>query len=339
MGNWRPPTKCRDDALMASFTSSLVPRETIDSDLLPDLRNDPELVLVSDYAGEHKGSGFQVLAYLIADRPGILRRWDTERRAIRQEHLKDGRRISFKGLGDRRKQNALGPFLSSADSINGLLFCVAFGPSVDPFAAHFQWLNQGQEDDATRPRWKPQVWEKLIRVALFGSVLVGGLCRPGQNLHWITDDDEIVPNEEFQTDASRVIGAILHQYCAEEMGEFALGIAGRFDDERRAEDLVSIVDLAAGAIAENLTALSEDRVPKSSNLSLPTPNRTSTKTVLIHAWLSEVRVPLKKILCLVRPAGPGKRLLSFGSPVIGVAPPGRLWLPPDKGWRTSARAW
>lgn len=339
MANWRPPAKCSHDGVMTSFTETMAAKEAVDDNLLPNLRDDPELVLVSDYAGEHKASQFQVLGYLIADRPGILRQWDIERRDIRKNHLRDERRISFKGLGDARKQRALVPFLKSANSINGLLFCVAFDGCADSFASSVNWPKEQQMGEVRRPSWKPQVWDKLICVSLFGSVLVGGLSRPGQNLHWITDEDEIVANEDYQSHACQVLAGMLHHYSAGGLGQFRFGIAGKFNDERRAEDLISIVDLAAGAFAETLTSLSESRIPKSTNVFIPTPGKTSTKAELILGWLSDSTVPLKKIVCLVRPWTSGQFLVSFGSPELRINPPGRLWLPPDKGWRKSSESW
>ena len=204
MANWRPSAKCRDDGVMGVFTRNIEAREAIDKDLLPDLRSDSELVLVSDYGGEHKESRVEVLAYLIADRRGILRRWDIERRQIRKKFLRDQRRISFKGLGDGKKQKALVPFLNSANTINGLLLCVAIDKSVPPFADTIEWPTGKPPEEMGKSFWKPHVWEKLVRVSLFGSVVVGGLCRSGQSLHWITDEDNIVANEECQMRAGLV---------------------------------------------------------------------------------------------------------------------------------------
>jgi hypothetical protein len=189
--------------------------------------------------------------------------------------------------------------------------------------------------------WKPGVLEKLLRVSLYGSFLVGGLCRPGQNVHWITDDDAIVADELHQKDAGRVMDAMLSRYCPENMGEIRYGIAGKFDDERRAEDLISVVDLAGGALAESLALLGADSQPKSSDLFVPILRHMRTKTELIHNWLCESNVPLKKLLCLVRGSEPGRFLTSVGRPMRPALPAGckPLWVPPDKGWGNSSRSW
>jgi hypothetical protein len=48
--------------------------------------------------------------------------WQIERLRIRQRYLPDGRRISFKGLNDVKKQQALIPFLEATDGCFRLHF-------------------------------------------------------------------------------------------------------------------------------------------------------------------------------------------------------------------------
>ena len=308
--------------------------EATNHDLLPDLRRDPCLVLASDYGGEHKESKYHVFAYLIADRPGILRHWDHARKKIRRDFLGNQRRISYKTLGDGMKRRALIPFLKAANTINGLLFCVAFDKSVAPISPSIVWPNGMDVAARYEPFWKPKVWEKLIRVLMFGGVLVGGLSQPGQSLHWITDDDEIIPNDKCLPLACDMAGTVVGHYIEGPM-ELQLGIAGKFDDEYRAEDLISIVDLAAGAVADAFTSFPDDTILVSKNLLVPSGASVTTKAKLIYAWLSYSMTPLKKIVCLASPIEGGLFHVRFGTPVYAPNPRG-LWLPPDKRWRNCA---
>ena len=93
--------------------------------------------------------------------------------------------------------------------------------------------------------------KKLVEVCAFGAGLVDGLRSIGQNLHWITDDDEIISTENAQRDAMKLFGGLMHTY-PKENPQCSLGIASKFDDDRLAEDLVAISDLAAGAFSEML---------------------------------------------------------------------------------------
>src|SRR4051794_29622546 len=63
------------------------------------------LIIASDYGGEHKKAGHLVYAFLVADTspsdfPKAMRK-------IRSSILTDGRRISFKRLNDPARQDAL----------------------------------------------------------------------------------------------------------------------------------------------------------------------------------------------------------------------------------------
>lgn len=71
------------------------------------------------------------------------------------------------------------------------------------------------------------------------------------------------------------------RYCHEDLAEFKLSIASKFDDDRRAEDLISIVDLAGGAFAESLSTLGPDGIPTSTDIFTLIHQHLSTKTLLI----------------------------------------------------------
>jgi len=126
------------------------------------------------------------------------------------------------------------------------------------------------------------------------------------------------------------------------MGEMALGIAGKFDDDRRAEDLISIVDLVGGALSESLCPLISEDFPASPNIVVPVPGRISTKSQLILAWLCASDRPLKKMIWVIGRSPAGNIKFSFLNPKnltgqLGVNSP--LWVPPDKGWNESSESW
>ena len=127
---------------------------------------------------------------------------------------------------------------------------------------------------------------KLVKIALFGSFLVGGLSSPRQNLRWITDEDEVVSNVRTQAAAGIVLDSLLGRCCSHRLGSVFLGIAGKFEDGRRAEDLCAIPDLVGGAIAEVLASL-HGSIPESTSLLTLLPTHLSTKTELIFGWLSD----------------------------------------------------
>ena len=334
MGYWNAPERPCEAPFMELISEVIRNRELAAPDLLPNLQNSADLVLASDYAGEHQHSQFQVLGYLLADGSESIPSWDEARKDVRAKFLPDNRRIEFKGLGDGLKQKAILPFLNSANSINGLILCVAIDKAIQEIVPGLI-----SAKDWTTVPWKPDAWEKLVRVAIFGSILVGGLSRPGQKLKWITDEDAIVANDKWVVDACRVIRTALWHYCPKCPDDVIMGIAGQIKDDRQAEDLVSIVDLAVGSVTESLSSIGPAGVPIDTNIVTPIHGQLSTKATIIHSWLSTSDVPLKKLICMVRPADRGL-LFSFSNPEFSVGSPFaramanmQLWTPPDKGWK------
>ena len=329
MPNWIMPPTCVD-SMMRTFTRQMAMAEFTNPQFFPDLRRNPDLVLASDYAGEHAESDYQVACYLLTNRAGVMDSWERGRLRVRDEYLFDGRRMAFKKLSDAERQRALVPFLKATAQMNGIVFCAAIDKSL-------MTSNFGYEFSAVSGAAKPLVLAKLTRIAVLGSILVGGLSASGQNVHWITDDDEIVGNDAVLADAGVVIGGMLHRNCPSSMDMPSIGVAGKFDDNLRAEDLCAIPDLVGGAMAENLNAMDKSSIPRETNLFTPVFKRVSTKATLILGWFASLNGPLKKLFCLVRGHSDGKILCSFSQPTILIDDPNvkTLWTPLDKGWRRS----
>jgi len=289
--------------------------------------------LASDYAGDHQESDYQVAAFLLIDRSSIMESWEAERLAIRADHFGDDRRFAFKKLGDRARQKALGPFLQATEKLNGIVFCAAIDKAL--MSSNFGYQLTGPVAS------KPLVLAKATRIAVLGSLLVGGLAAPGQELHWITDDDEIASNDAVIKDFGGLVGWTMHEHGPAGMAEPIIGIAGKFDDGLRAEDLCSIPDLVGGAMSESFNAIDKGTIPRSSSLYTFSTKRISTKASLILGWFSGLKGQLKRLFCLVRPHSENAILFSFASPTINVNDPVNkvLILPTDKGWRDSVRYW
>jgi hypothetical protein len=61
----------------------------------PDLRDGSPLVLACDHSGEHTPPEFRVLSFLLTTYMSVAA-WEPLRSEVRQEHLADGRRMSFR---------------------------------------------------------------------------------------------------------------------------------------------------------------------------------------------------------------------------------------------------
>ena len=330
MSNWISPD-IRSNDLQNSFSQQCELAQSRKPDFFPSIRDDSELVIAGDYSGEHAESAFDVITLLLADRPGILDSWEAARCQIRESLLPDGRRHAYKRLSDSLRQKALIPFLRASSAINGILLCVAFDKSLSK-------TNIGISQHAESVL-NPTVYSKLSKIASFGSILTSGLAREGQNLLWITDDDAIVSNERHQIETYGVIRQTLDAFCPFTMGDVNFGIASKFEDNRRAEDLCAIPDLIGGAIAASLTELGGPRaISRQTELTTSLNKHIATKNALITAWFSEPS-QLKRMLCVVRPNENGTILMSFSTLTCRIAQQYdlKLWVPIDKGWKKVIR--
>lgn len=332
MSNWKYVEGGRA-GIATTISRCFAEHEEQNPTAFPSLRQDPCIVVASDYSGDHKESDYQLATFLISNIAGIYADWELERLRIREEHLPDGRRIEFKGLSDARRQRAIVPFLNATEKINGMLLCIAFEKSLSKTACSLP-SNSAFES-------KPRVFARLSKIASIGAAIISGLSCNGQDVHWITDDDEIVSNEAAAGEFSAQVSGWLNECHAPNLNKVEIGIASKFDDNRRAEDLCSIPDLVGGAVAEQFNVTDPNSIPRSSNFANVLHSPLSTKSGLILEWAGNGKGHLKRHLILVRPDKDGKVLISFGAfQKLGpMEIQHGLWLPPDKGWRKSSESW
>src|SRR4051794_10153488 len=112
MSNWKP---IPEPNFKRSLSETFQRHEETGVFSFPALKPDgSKLILASDYAGEHKESEFQVLAFLVTQESALMGGWEEARVELRRKHLADGRRMAFKGLTDVKKIRALADFIDAA---------------------------------------------------------------------------------------------------------------------------------------------------------------------------------------------------------------------------------
>lgn len=276
----------------------------------PDLNDGSPMVLACDHSGEHATPEFRVLSFLVTTYKAVAE-WEPLRIAVRQKHLADGRRMSFKALNDALRINAFPGFLDAASQLKGVLVCIGVEKG---FSLPKDKLPPRQHD------WTADTLNKLVEVCVFGGLMVDGLRSDGQPVHWITDDDSTVSTERTKADAVNLMGGLFHKYPGEYL-EVGVGVASQFNDDLRAEDLVAIPDLAAGAYSETLTKIGKANMPTSGTGAMGAIFFAQTKSSLINTWRSEVDRPLKHMNAIIRPADAGQMRVSFGAPFSRMLPP------------------
>jgi hypothetical protein len=269
------------------------------TNLLPNLRGGSTIIIGSDYGGQHDTATYQSLSFLLADLANCSD-WNSRRDHLRSELLSNGRRMSYKGLNDTNKKQALFPFLLAADHIPGLSVTFLINKKLDSLFA-----KTGKFDIQTMglhqfQHWSNYSFEKLLRVLHFISLFIAGLSGPGQDVLWFTDQDDIVPNSSRLSEVSGVLRDISSHYLKHDMGNLRCGTTQCDDGSRFIEDFAAIPDLVAGALADALTNNPTEIDPKSVGLTSRLVN-ISHKSQQIIAWFTDGTSSLRRLVCVIDP--------------------------------------
>ncbi len=279
------------DRAMADLDSFLPPR-------LPAMQGPGRLVLASDYSGQHRGALYQTYSFLLVSQDTIGA-WLARRSEIRQRWLRDGRRLSYKTLSESLRWHALEPFLDAAHLLTGVLATIAISNRMRSLFTSDGDILHTSTKLAEYQYWQPRPFERLYRVCSFAAFLLAGLSFPGQALYWVTDDDEIVATAKHQEAFSRMFTYACQFYVPHGLSSVSLSTTGEDSGDRSLEDLASMPDLAAGAVAAFLEAAPESK--DMTHLELPLPENLPGKAYPICKWLSIVDRPLKKVVLVVDP--------------------------------------
>lgn len=270
-----------------------------DPGLVPDLSKSRTLFVFSDYSRLH--GHYKTYCFFVFGRSGADY-FNGARKRLREEFRLANRRMSFKGLGDKLKLNALPAFLSIAGAMEGFVLTFAVDSRI-PFMFADQWLEAWPELSSV----KKHVLEDMLRVVHFGAQAVMTAFCPGQNVVWFTDCDNIVANEATEQLFGRIAEATIRtKFIPEEkIGRIAFGLTAVDDGSLEIEDFASVPDLVAGALCETLDRLAEANVRITPKLVLTKPN-VSKKTNAICEWIGKERCPLKKFGVVFDKTGAGE---------------------------------
>ncbi|MBS1792020.1 MAG: hypothetical protein JST85_30215 [Acidobacteria bacterium] len=257
-----------------------------------------DILIASDYSGSHISSKYQVISALYVDL-NTIQQWETNRKAIRQQFLPDGRRLSFKALNDKKRRKILIPFLQIADLLPALSLTVAIKKNIGNLCFREEELAQAKKSFGLECQWRHKHLETAMRVAHLISILVAGLSAPKQNIYWISDEDELFANPARSGDLQRILGKFTGHYIKHELGELGIGTTSIDEGDRLEEDLTAIPDLIAGAVSEIATRLCEIAGGRiTPTIAIPVYERFSPKTEIINSWMWSTGSILKRIVII-----------------------------------------
>jgi len=255
----------------------------------PDLTESEKIYIFSDYGGEHKNSDFISYAFLITDWQSLVSC------AYNYNIFKDvynlgDRIISYKKLNDNKRFRALYPFLNFSDNINGIIVVFLIQKEINS-------IFEGElpaESSVDFSLWKSDDFEKLMRIIHIISLFVSGLTRPMQDVCWITDQDNIVVNDQKLINLTKIFGNISSYYLSHTLKKLQCGRAN-IEKNNYFEVLCSIPDLSAGAVTDLLTYYSENNIFPNDRVIVPSSKNTKPKVNTIIGWLMNNRSKLKKL--------------------------------------------
>lgn len=281
----------RGDAV-AVMAKSMERLQQADRSYFADLRGYETLVVGSDYGGEHKGATHEVIAVRIAGLADVVGA-EAARAVFRRRFLRDGRRMAYKNLSDRRRRAALVPFLQLSGETPGVVFVVLIARTI---RSVFQPAD-GLEVQELLPNWKASVIEKAMRVMHIVSLLLAGFSRRMQDVLWVTDEDAIVANENRHRTFVETFARISSHYLTHSLRHLRVASTSSDPGNRSLEDFVALPDLVAGTVADVYRA----PISKigSSDLIVPLPGAAPRKLRPIVRWLADDAKPTRTVVLVV----------------------------------------
>jgi len=258
----------------------------------------PMVFIASDYGGSHKSSKYEVFSVVYVDAEASSE-WEARRRHIRQQFMGDGRRMSFKRLGDRQRQKAIGPFLWAAEALSGVCVSLVIRKSLRPLHGDKAVFDQFRKAIPLQGKWRDRQLERMMRITHLVSFLTGGLSRPGQHIYWISDQDDVFADKLKSADSAQVVSRFTSHYVKHPLGELGVGTTALDEGDRFEEDLAAIPDLVAGATAELATQLVEvcgGCIPH--GVAIPFDRLLVRKVELLSDWLYDDRGSFKRVIIL-----------------------------------------
>ena len=279
--------------------------------LLIDVRQSTELLVACDIGGSHKDSAYESFSFLI----GAINfggEWEKLQKTIRKTLLPDGRRMSYKSLGDAIKAKSLIPFLEAANQYQGILVTFLIDKKIANLIGDHKDKNVFPELVIAERGWNKKVFHRLSLIASLGSMLVSGLSKTEQDILWVIDQDEIAANEKKHNEAGYVIHHHVEVYTPQNNGLFVFVTTEADFDNRKIEDIVAIPDLVSGALSEAVTKIRNLGHKFGSSICIPLSHSLfSKKAKTILDWYSEKRTDLKKLAIVLEADGKSVNIECF----------------------------
>jgi hypothetical protein len=225
------------------------------------------------------------------------------------------RTMSFKALNDAKRREALPRFLAAASRLEGLTITVAIHKNIKSLFSTKGRIDMKRPDLVMVRGWKERSVERFLRVTHLAALFAVGLSVAKQNVIWITDEDDVVANDERLRTAAEAFGNIVSNLSDHDLGHLRIGTTDADNGTWQLEDLAAIADFTAGALADAMTDLDRDGKATAEKVATPLSGAVQPKSQDLLRWLSADNSPNRHIIIAVDPgSAPGQlhlRRLSF----------------------------
>jgi hypothetical protein len=228
--------------------------------LLPDLSalSNQTIGIFSDYGGEDASNRYFTYCFLVCAY-NSLDPFKQQMAALRETSGIGKKEIAFKDFRHGPLRRMLPAYLGLTDKyISGLLFTLVVDRTIPSLFGPGDSETLGRMADALEKTGygavSPKVGEKLFRIVHCIAFLIALLGHPGQKIFWMTDHDPIGETPERHTKLLGILNAVLPLYTTKSFS--FLGGARPFTPRAfELLDLLSVSDIAAGAIAQCLSSI------------------------------------------------------------------------------------
>lgn len=176
--------------------------------------------------------------------------WRERQIEVRSKHPLTAKILEYKNLGDGVRWRALPDTLDAANGLRGLLLVLNIPDNlVLPDSVLEATIDHLKSIEVLKHDWKPKEFRKMFRVASTVAWLVARCSTEGQNVRFLSDEDNVWNNTSQQGDMQRMLGVFYAQAGPHKLGRRTWSTycsKGRYS--MSAEDLVAITDRAAGVV-------------------------------------------------------------------------------------------
>ena len=298
--------------LLDTVSDSIANMEIAGSIGLPNLRSPKQVFLFSDYGGFHDEAGQEVYSILLVDEPSVAA-FRLRSRAIRQELNLASSVVAFKRLREGKIARTAERFLAAADQLNGLLFSVGIDKSIK-----YMTPDALGGLPARFSHWQTGAFERMLRIANVATMLLSCLLQDGQDVVWISDEDQIMPSDRHGQDTVAAMMELAKRYFPILLGNLTAMPVSKVtaSDRLLCEDLLSIPDLAAGALCEFTTGNLPNESTMSTRMVVPANRQPRDRSRPILDWYNDENQGLKRLFLELGPTSDPKVFSIFFRQIV-----------------------